>query len=301
MQSFWDVDPTKIEEVFLPSVIKCDVRLFIKRDDLIHPFVSGNKWRKLKYNLIEAKKRGFSQVLTFGGAFSNHIYSSAYAIEEAGMSSIGVIRGEELNTSNFTLNFASSHGMKFHFLDRSSYRNKYSFDVLSELKSIYGDFFLIPEGGSNEFAVEGVGEMLDELTDDYSHICCACGTGGTLAGIANKSTSQLIIGFPVLKNGEFLKADIDNLIDKDTDYHLACGYHFGGYAKINRDLVIFMDDFYAATNIQLDPVYTAKMMYGVIKEIENGNIPSGSRVLAIHTGGLQGLEGMRNKMDRLRG
>ncbi|WP_188372668.1 1-aminocyclopropane-1-carboxylate deaminase/D-cysteine desulfhydrase [Winogradskyella haliclonae] len=275
-----------------------NIQLFIKREDLIHPFVSGNKFRKLKYNIIEAKRQKKDTLLTFGGAFSNHIAAVAYAGYSEGFKTIGVIRGEELASqinTNPTLQFAQKHKMTFHFISREDYRKKASEDFQDGLKNRFGAFYLIPEGGTNELAVKGCKEILDFEDVKYDYICTSVGTGGTISGIINASEKhQKILGFPALK-GDFLKEEIVKFA-KRKNWQLINDYHFGGYAKINTQLVAFINDFKSKYSIQLDPVYTGKMLFGILDMIASGKFESGSKILVIHTGGLQGIEGMNQRL-----
>lgn len=270
------------------------VELYLKREDKIHPFVSGNKYRKLKYNLLEAKKNGIDTLLTFGGAFSNHIAAVASSGNALGFKTIGIVRGEELEnkvSENSTLNFAKHNGMQFKFVSRELYRNKTSESFLNDLKEIYGDFYLIPEGGTNKLAVKGCEEILTVEDKTFDYICCAVGTGGTISGLINCSKpSQQVLGFPALK-GDFLKEDISKFATQ-TNWELITDYHFGGYAKINKELVAFINQFKIENEVSLDPVYTGKMLFGIIDLINKNYFPKGSKILAIHTGGLQGIEGM---------
>ena len=283
-------------------VLKNDSRieLFIKREDAIHPFISGNKYRKLKYNLEAAKKLGFTKLLTFGGAYSNHIAAVAFAGKEFDFETIGVIRGEELKDKiqeNSTLLFAESCSMQFDFVSRNDYRHKNSETFIESLKQKHQDFYLIPEGGTNNLAVKGAEEILTETDSYFDFICCAVGTGGTISGLINCSQpSQQILGFPALK-GDFLQEDISKFVTK-KNWSLISDYHFGGYAKINADLVHFINRFKKENNIPLDPVYTGKMMFGVFDMIEKGYFPKGSKILAIHTGGLQGITGMNKTLKQ---
>lgn len=284
-----------IQQITLP---KKNVELFIKREDKIHPFVSGNKYRKLKYNLLKAKKQGYQTLLTFGGAYSNHIAAVAAAGQGLGFKTIGVIRGEELEQKieeNLTLRFSSLNGMQFKFVSREVYRNKTSKSFIFELHDAFGDFFLIPEGGTNELAIKGCEEILTGVNNQYDYICCAVGTGGTISGLINCSKlSQQVLGFPALKGG-FLKQDISKFV-KRTNWDLVTNYHFGGYAKVNADLIKFINKFKKDYKIPLDPVYTGKMMFGIFDLIKNNYFPKGSKILVIHTGGLQGIDGMNAKL-----
>ena len=278
---------------------KNNVTLSVKREDLLHPHISGNKFRKLKYNILEAKKQDFTRLLTFGGAFSNHIAATAAAGKEYGLATIGIIRGEELAKvgDNPTLSFAKSCGMQLEFISREAYRHKTDPDFLEGLTARFGDFYAVPEGGTNALAVKGCEEILAAEDTLFTHIACAVGTGGTISGLINSANeNQLVLGFPALK-GAGLSDDICKFA-RNGNWQLIEDYHFGGYGKVTAELVNFINDFYVKTGIPLDPVYTGKMLFGVIDLIEQGYFPEGSSVLAIHTGGLQGIAGMNKELLR---
>lgn len=274
------------------------ISLHIKREDLIHPFVSGNKFRKLKYNLLQAKAQNQETLLTFGGAFSNHIAAVAFAGKEQGFKTIGVIRGDELRDKileNPTLKFSENCGMQFEFVSREEYRLKSENHFLEKLKMKFGDFYLIPEGGTNELAIKGCEEILTENDAIFDYICCAIGTGGTISGIINSILPhQKVLGFPSLK-GDFLKEEICNFVQNHS-WELITDYHFGGYGKVNEDLIRFINQFYADYQIPLDPIYTGKMVFGVIDLIQKNYFPDKSKILLIHTGGIQGIHGMNLKL-----
>lgn len=279
--------------------------LYIKREDLNHPQLSGNKLYKLKYNLEEAKNKNFDALLTFGGAFSNHIYAVAAAGKIFDFKTIGIIRGEEHQPLNSTLLFAKESGMEINYLERKSYRNKRSGEVINSLRQRFGRFYLIPEGGTNELAVKGCSEIPFKINIEYDYLCCACGTGGTLAGlIAGANRGKKILGFSVLKGGGFLKDDIHSLLEKYTNntynnWDINLDYHFGGYAKINKELVQFIDEFKKTQNIPLEPIYTGKMLYGIFDLAKKGFFKRGTIIIAIHTGGLQGLSGLSERIKKL--
>ena len=283
------------EEISIPLLIEKEVRLFIKRIDKVHPFVSGNKWFKLKYNLIEAQMQDLDTLLTFGGAFSNHISATAYAAKEKGFKSIGIIRGEEHLPLNPTLHFAKQNGMELHYLSRSDYRKKTNPEFLELLKAQFGCFYLIPEGGTNKLATQGTAEIL-EANDTQDYICCAVGTGGTIAGIINASNDkQTVIGFPAIKGIDALGKDIESWTNKQS-WKLINNYAYGGYAKVNEKLVQFINEFNTEHDIPLDAVYTGKMMLGILDLVAKDYFPKGSTILAIHTGGLQGNKGMSERL-----
>lgn len=280
--------------------LKIDNQLYIKPDYLIDPFISGNKYRKLKYNILEAKQQGCTTLLTFGGAYSNHIAAVAAAGNRFGFQTIGIIRGEELSSKiqkNPTLTFAQNHGMQFHFVSREAYREKESDTFIENLKNQFGDFYLIPEGGTNDLAVKGCKEILTEQDVEFDYITCPVGTGGTISGLINASQDhQKILGFPALK-GDFLRKDISKFAARDN-WDLITDYHFGGYAKINSELISFINDFKSRFNIPLDPIYAGKMAFGVFDLIKNGYFPKDAKILMIHTGGLQGIDGMNRVLEK---
>jgi len=268
------------------------VELFIKREDVLHDEISGNKFRKLKYNLAEAEQTGKRKLLTFGGAYSNHIAAVAAAGKHFGFETIGIIRGDELAEKfldNPTLKKAYEDGMLFEFVSRTQFRNKYDAVFLYKLKEAYGDYYLIPEGGTNRLAVKGCEEILTDGDELFDVICCAVGTGGTVSGLINSSKPhQTVLGFSALK-GDFLAGEIKIYAENDR-WDLITDYHFGGYARINIELKQFMQCFFNENLISLDPVYTSKMVFGVFDLITKGYFAPGSKVLMIHTGGLQGLQ-----------
>lgn len=270
----------------------------IKREDLLHPFISGNKFRKLKYNILQAKTENQDTLLTFGGAFSNHIAAAAYAGKEYGFKTIGIIRGDELREKiieNPTLQFAQDCGMQFKFVSREAYRHKTESDFLENLKQEFGDFYLVPEGGTNEFAVKGCQEILTQEDKEFDYVCCAVGTGGTISGLINSSLPhQKVLGFPALK-GEFLNEDIRKFA-RNPNWELITDYHFGGYGKVNPELIDFINHFFEENNIPLDPIYTGKMVFGVMDLIQKNYFKENSKILLIHTGGLQGIAGMNIKL-----
>jgi 1-aminocyclopropane-1-carboxylate deaminase len=273
----------------------------VKREDLIHPLISGNKWRKLKYNLMEAEKQGFKTILSFGGAFSNHIYSLAAAGKIFGFDTIGIIRGEKYEKLNPTLSFAESCGMKIFYLGRESYRGKEEREVLEKFKKDLPPFYLVPEGGSNAAGVKGCEEIIPEINEKFNYICTACGTGGTVSGlIRSAGEGRKVLGFSALKGEGMLDEKVKGFVGEKAskaDWKIFYEYHFGGYAKINPELISFMKGFERRYGFLLEPVYTAKMFFGIFDLIHKGYFPSGSKIIALHTGGLQGREGMREILN----
>ncbi len=276
------------------------IEIVIKREDLIHPLVSGNKYRKLKYNLKYAQENDFDTVVTFGGAYSNHIVAVAAAAKEKGFKAIGIIRGDELQdkiADNSTLSVAQKLGMHLKFVSREDYKQKASTDFLQNLKTKFGSFYLIPEGGTNELAIKGCEEILQPEDSIYDFVCCAVGTGGTISGlIRSAQPHQKVLGFSSLKT-DYLNDEIHKFATANN-WELITAYHFGGYGKVTDELIRFMNQFYQQTQIPLDPVYTSKMIFGINDKIKNGFFPKGSKILAIHTGGLQGIKGMNTLLKK---
>jgi len=301
--------PPPVQQINSAIALQADVEIYVLRLDLIHPWINGNKWFKLKYNILTAKEQKFTSLLTFGGAYSNHIYATAAAGNLFGLETIGVIRGEERLPLNPTLDFAVSQGMQLVYLDRQTYRQRETVELHQQLKQQFGEVFIIPEGGCNLDGVKGCTEIITEVSGmkDFHTICVACGTASTLVGMAlslhqqqkNKKNKK-IIGFPVLKGGEFLAGQVKSLSEKylvaniDTSvnflapWELVCDYHFGGYGKIKAELSQFCQKFADQHGVPLDYIYTGKMFYGVMDLLQKGFFPPGDRLLLVHTGGLQG-------------
>jgi len=270
------------------------------RLDLVHPGVSGNKFFKLKYNLEQARKEGKDTLLTFGGAYSNHIFATAHAAKTEGFQSIGIIRSERTELLNPTLTHAESSGMKLHFVDRETYRKKSDSEFINELSDLFGEFYLIPEGGTNELAIKGTREIIGEDESQFSHFAVSIGTGGTFAGLAASiSSTQKIIGFSSLK-GEFIHSEMEMLLSdhqifSEGSYQINSENHFGGYAKYTQELIAFIREFYENFGIALDPIYTGKMAFGIWDLIKKDFFLPQSNILMIHTGGLQGNIGFAER------
>jgi len=285
-----------IQPISHAEAVKRGIDLRILRLDQTHPEISGNKWFKLKYNLLEANKAGYTQLLTFGGAYSNHIHAVAGAAQLFGFQSIGIIRGEEHRELNPTLTYAKERGMILKYVDRESYRQKTDKLFIEKLEMEFGEFYLIPEGGTNKLAIKGAAEIVDFFTEEFDYYCLPVGTGGTIAGLITGLQNQgRIIGFSALK-GSFLTKEVSELMethstDSFINWEINNDYHFGGYAKIKPELLEFIKEMESDHGLLLDPVYTGKMLFGVIDLIKKEIIPPGTKVLAIHTGGLQGRAG----------
>ena len=289
-----------INEPIISSLTKDkQVQLFVKREDLVHPFISGNKFRKLKYNLEAFYRQKANGIITFGGAYSNHIEAVSSAGKEFNIKTIGVIRGEELQDKplNTTLSRAVSNGMELVFVPRSIYKEKERPEVLSQYISDYKDFLLVPEGGTNALAVRGCEEILQDKDACFNVVCSSVGTGGTLAGIVNSSSpTQHVIGFSALK-GNFLEDMVGKWTSK-SNWSINSDFHFGGYAKVSKELIDFINVFKEAYQIQLDPLYTGKMMFGIMEMIKNNRFKKNTSILAVHTGGLQAINGMNLELEK---
>lgn len=281
--------PSPVEELLDERLSRRDIRLFLKRDDLIHPELPGNKWRKLKYNLEAAAAGGFDTLLTFGGAYSNHIRAVAAAGHYFGYSTVGVIRGEEHLPLNPTLAYAIERGMRLEYMDRAAYRAKRSAPNVAALRRRLGGFYLLPEGGSNAYAVRGAMELPAEIPVYYDTICCACGTGGTLAGIAaGLPSGRRAVGFSALKGGGFLVDEVRRFQDEagvaSANWSIELDHHFGGYARRPPELDRFVADFRERHGIELEWVYVAKMLAGVFAMAERGAFAPGETVVTVLTG-----------------
>ncbi|MGQ0828251.1 MAG: 1-aminocyclopropane-1-carboxylate deaminase/D-cysteine desulfhydrase [Bacteroidota bacterium] len=301
---FQGISPS-LQPIEDPFIKDRDVKLFLLRIDLMHPITGGNKLYKLKYNLEEAKKQnlpagqaGKKILLTFGGAFSNHIAATAAAGKEHGFKTIGIIRGEEHKELNSTLTFATEQGMQLEFISRDEYRNKDSVQFINSLNQRFSDFYLIPEGGANELGVKGCKEIIKDIPIDFDHICCPCGTGTTLAGIIlSIKNDQSAIGFQSLKAKGYMQKEVAKWLNhfnsSHTNWHIEEDYHFGGYAKTKPELIDFMTRFEKNNAIALDIIYTGKMMYGIVDMIQKGRFKKGATIIAVHTGGLQRDKGYK--------
>lgn len=280
--------PSPLTELNDDRIEQYGVRLYLKRDDLIHPEVPGNKWRKLKYNLAAAREQGHTRLLTFGGAYSNHIRAVAAAGHYFGFATVGVIRGEEHEPLNESLAYAASRGMRLTYMDRSTYRRKADPAVLAALVDEFGTCYVVPEGGSNARGVHGCAELPAEIEVGFDVICCASGTGSTLAGIAASlhESRQRAIGFAVLKGGRYLDDEVRRLQREafnsaTANWSVDYDFHFGGYAKRTAVLDEFIADFRDRHNVTLDWVYEAKMMYGLLTRIAEGAFPVGAVIVAV--------------------
>lgn len=291
-------EPSPLQKLECELYSRKQVQVFMKRDDLLHPHIQGNKWRKLKYNLQAAKEQGHKQLLTFGGYYSNHIYATAAAAKLFGLESVGVIRGHEPKEHSETLKFTQSQGMILKFVSREQFANKYEPQFLQELRNEFGESYFLPEGGTNQLALKGVAEIIEETGNDFDVICAATGTGGTLAGlVAGMKGKGQIIGFSSLKGEDQLTDSVHTLIKEYcgfiyNNFKINHDYLFGGYAKWNEELMVYIQQFKQTHGLLLDPVYTSKMMYGVEQLIQQDYFAPNTKIMCLHTGGLQGWAGV---------
>jgi len=302
-----------LQKITSDIITKKGVELYVYRTDLNHKDISGNKLYKLKYNLEEAKKQNLSAaclpdrqeqagkktLLTFGGAYSNHIAATAAAGKEYGFNTIGIIRGDELETLNPTLTFAKACGMQLHFVSRTLYQNKEALYTYVQKHFGAQHYYSIPEGGSNSLGILGCKEIIQGIPIDFDVVCCPCGTGATLTGIIlSLKEHQQAIGFQVLKAENYIKNEVKKWLhefgSEKRNWEINEEYHFGGYAKLKPELINFMVQFERENAIPLDYIYTGKMMFGIFESIKQGKFKKGSTIIAIHTGGLQGNSGFEN-------
>lgn len=284
--------PSPLEPIHDSLFEERGLKVFVKRDDLIHPQISGNKWRKLKFNLLEAKNQGYKKLITFGGAHSNHLYAVAAIGKYFGFETSGIIRGDELNeNSSITLQYANECGMKLYFVPREAYRDK------SQLLKTYSsdDQYVLPEGGTNALALAGVGEMYQEIVNQLGYIpdyiFCPVGSGGTIAGLINAASGTKIVGICVLKNTRYLETEILSLVEKRENisrknYEIFWDMHHGGYAKKTPELLSFIARFEAIHHISTEHVYSGKMFFAFY-ELLKTEIKNNSTIVLIHTGGLR--------------
>jgi 1-aminocyclopropane-1-carboxylate deaminase len=292
----------KLEKTFKPSILtKIDdplldqyqIELWMKRDDLLHPIISGNKWRKLKYSLHHALSSGADTLISMGGAYSNHLHALAYAGKALGLNTTGIIRGEQPKTLTPALCDMQNWGMKLKFISRSDYRLLRQYKGCHDLPGLKPGEYWLPEGGAQALALNGVAELVNEIDVAYDILCVPCGTGATLAGMINAVPNQVsVIGFAALKNAGFLRTDVESLLPHPSaNWQINLDYHFGGFAKINTELMAFITKFEHKTGIPLEPLYSGKMMYALYDLIAKHSFNPGQRIIAVHTGGLQGKRG----------
>lgn len=291
-----------IEPVRCDLLDQCRVRLNVLRLDRIHPIIHGNKWFKLKRNLETMQNLGLKRVVSFGGAYSNHLYALAAAGKHFGLETIGLVRGEICQPLNPVLSFAQQQGMRLIGISRSDYRHKTDKGFLQELESRFGDFYLLPEGGSNLLAVQGCEELVDsfgwQTTDRPRLVALSCGTGATMAGVVSgiskqddQSNPASVIGVSVLKAGDYLQREVQQWLQRKqlsetAQWQIKENYHCGGYARSTPELTKFLQQFSTFSTIPLEAVYTGKLFFGLFDMISKGEIPAGTEILAIHTGGI---------------
>jgi 1-aminocyclopropane-1-carboxylate deaminase len=286
-------DKSILSRIQDPMLDHYGIELWVKRDDLLHPVISGNKWRKLKYILDHALSLGAHTLISMGGAYSNHLHALAYVGRELGLKTVGLIRGEQPDTLNPTLADMRNWGMELKFVSRSGYRDLRHYKDRQDLPGINPRQYWLPEGGAQALALKGVAELVREIDMPYDMLCVPCGTGTTLAGIIEAVPESIsVMGFAALKNAGFLTADVESLLSRPyANWQINPDYHFGGFAQVNAELMAFIEAFELKTHVPLEPVYTGKMLYGLYDLIAKGCFKPGRRIIAVHTGGLQGKRG----------
>jgi 1-aminocyclopropane-1-carboxylate deaminase len=306
--------PSPTQTIQFSTFAKAGLHVAVKRDDLIHPVVSGNKWRKLRYNLLQAGAIGAKGIITFGGAYSNHLAAAAFATKTAGLGMVAIVRGEEAlaDLNNKTIAFLRTCGVQIEGISRDAYAKKEDPAYLQTLLAKYPNHYIIPEGGANVFGLQGCMEILHEVDQEFDVAAAPLGTATTFSGLlAGGFAAKQMLGFPAVKGGEYLRGDVEKFLDAariqglvpntfhPPEWRLVCNYHFGGFGKVSAELIGFMNQFYRETGVALDPVYTAKMAYGLAELADSGAFAHGTRLLMVHTGGLQGIAGinaqLRNK------
>lgn len=304
-----DTSKSILQKVRLPIEKDEPFSFDLKRDDLIDPVISGNKWRKLKYAILKAKSRKNDTLITYGGPFSNHLVATSKAAKISGFKSVGIVRGDELNVnSNPSLRQCAAYGMKLIFVSRSDYRNKDSREYRAELLNRFVNSFIIPEGGKDFYGVVGCQEILTETTNDYDSIYLAGGTGTTAAGVILSAASKTKVNLVSALKGSFLKDDVSRLLMSVLQNEEAVNSemeklkmhndsHFGGYAKVSEDLIDLINSVYDQTSLKLDPIYTGKAFYQMLKDRKSGKIKPNDKVLFIHTGGLQGAKSWSDQLN----
>lgn len=288
-----------LQPISHPMFTRHKISVQVKRDDQIDKVISGNKWRKLKYNLLHAKAINAKGIITFGGCFSNHIHACALACKQQQLSAIGIIRGEEDNQDNYTLAWAKHWGMQLSFVDRKTYRSRNEKSYLQRLQQQYPDYLIVPEGGSNTLALIGMAEVIDELNQqsEFDTLLSPVGSGGTLAGLISADKNQhKILGISVLKQDGYLVKQVNDLLPEHakahTNWQLMSQYHGGGYAKFSAQDAQRIRSFSAVVGIDFEPVYSGKMILALLDLMSTGYFPAHHRIVLLHTGGLQGLAGM---------
>jgi 1-aminocyclopropane-1-carboxylate deaminase/D-cysteine desulfhydrase-like pyridoxal-dependent ACC family enzyme len=296
MKILFEENELEFNELVNPLFTEKKISVSIARFDKIHHVVSGNKLFKLHYFLEEALKHDHRSILTFGGAYSNHLVATAYACKQTGIRSIGIVRGERPPILSHTLKQCEQNEMELHFISRAAYSNKDPVEFITQLKKKFGDCIIIPEGGYHPLGALGAGSIMNKLkAGNATHICTAIGTATTAAGLLmNTFANETIIGVPVLKQMNDIEERISFLCGNKhfSDLVIFDNYHFGGYAKKTNELIQFMNDLFSQYKVPTDFVYTAKMMYAVIDKIKTGYFAEGSNIICLHTGGLQGNDSL---------
>lgn len=295
------ISHTPVEQLFHPLFERHHIKVYVKRDDLIHPVISGNKWRKLKYNIKEARHLGHMGITSFGGAYSNHVHALAFACYQQGLQAQLIIRGEAHYAKNYTLQCAKRWGAELVFVDRATYKQRHDKSYLAKLSATNPNYMIIPEGGTNALALKGVQEVMTELSvqQDFDTILTPVGSAGTLSGLICGANNQNVIGVAVLKQADYLRPEIARLLESKncrySKWQLLTEHHLGGYAKFTPNDLFRMQQFSKVTGLPIEPIYSGKMVLALLAMIEQGYFNKGHRVMLLHTGGLQGLHGLAER------
>lgn len=290
---------SSLQQIHHPTFTQHKISVQIKRDDQIDKVISGNKWRKLKYNILHAKAIGAKGIITFGGCFSNHIHACAFACQQQQLSAMGIIRGEQANQDNYTLAWAKHWGMQLSFVDRKTYRLRNEESYLKQLQQQFPDHLIVPEGGSNSLALTGMAEVIDELNHqcEFDTIMSPVGSGGTLAGlILGDKAQHEILGISVLKQQNYLEQHVNELLPEHAksyqNWQIMNQFHRGGYAKFTPHDAQRIHSFAQHVGVGFEPVYSGKMILALLDLMQTGYFSEHQRIVLLHTGGLQGLAGM---------
>lgn len=287
-----------LQPITHPLFAHYQVKVSIKRDDQIHPIISGNKWRKLYYNLAHAKTKQLKGIVSFGGCYSNHLHALAYACQQQQLEAIAIVRGEHTSQNNYTLTWAKHWGMKLNFVDRKTYKLRQDLNYLDALQRQYPDHLIVPEGGSNQLALQGVGRVVEELEQQctYNSLLVPVGSGGTLAGLIKQDNNRHdILGIAVLKQSDYLLNEVNTLLTNEKAYprwRIENSYHGGGYAKFTAKDANKILAFSKETGIPFEPIYSGKMLLAFLDLLTKGYFTTNQHIVLLHTGGLQGLAGL---------
>lgn len=300
MKLLFEDSGLEISKLESPLFNKSKVEVYLARLDKMHPVISGNKLFKLHFFLEESLRQDRKSILTFGGAYSNHLVATAFACQSLGIPSIGIVRGEPAEMLSHTLQQCTRYGMKLHPIPRSNYLRIHSETFIEQMAAQFGDCIMIPEGGFHPMGMKGASLIMQRISEiKATHVCTAIGTATTFSGLLkNNDHHKTIVGIPVIKNMQDIEERFRKLgiRERPDNYVIFNEYHFGGYARKTDELLKFMNEFYMEHQIPTDFIYTGKLMYAVMDKIKAGYFSAGSSIICLHTGGLQGNESLQKGM-----